>query len=304
MNSVKNQLVYKNQEKNIQAFLKRLDQIPPKGFGNKIYKLKYNLLQAKKMGFKTMVSFGGAYSNHIAALAKTAKTEGIKAIGIIRGEELGENLDQTLQQNPTLALAAQNGMELIFISRASYRQKNTQEFKNKLLEQWGPVYILPEGGSNEWAVKGCEEIISESDKNFDYICCPVGTGGTVSGIIRAASPQQKVLGYLALKADLSAEIERYVNSNNWKLIKDYHFGGFAKINKELVSFINTFTDENQVVLDPIYTGKMMFGIFKDIENGFFKENSRILAVHTGGLQGIEGMNQKLIKKKLPVINYI
>jgi len=303
MLKVRNQLITENSERNIQLWMKRLDEVSPKGFGNKIYKLKYNLLEAKKLGCKTVLTFGGAYSNHIAALAQEAKNKGFKSIAIIRGEELGQNIEQTLQQNPTLSQAAQNGMQLEFISRSAYREKHTAAFKEDLINRFGPVYVLPEGGTNSLAVKGCEEILTSTDKSFDYICCPVGTGGTLSGIIRSATPEQQVLGFAALNADLTKNIEEFVENGNWELIPDTCFGGFAKINNELVSFINRFVEQHQIYLDPIYTGKMMYGILDRLKSGCFKENSRILAIHTGGLQGIAGMNQRLVKKNRPTIKY-
>ncbi len=296
-----NQLVFKNDKFKIELWIKRLDNIYPNSLGNKIYKLKYNLLEAKKRKKEAILTFGGAYSNHIAAVALAAKNENLKSIGIIRGEELGIDLKKTLSQNSTLAKAAKNGMKFEFISRQSYREKHKVEFQKKILQKFPHAYILPEGGTNTLAIKGCEEILEKSDKKFDYICCPVGTGGTLSGIINSASADQKILGFSALNADLEEEISKNVQAKNWKIFKEQEFGGFAKINKELVSFINKFTEEYHIVLDPIYTAKMFYAIVKNMKMKCFKENSRILAVHTGGLQGIEGMNQRLKKKKLPII---
>lgn len=303
MSTAQNQFIAYNPERKVELWIKRLEEVSPKGFGNKIFKLKYNLLEAKELGYKTILTFGGAYSNHIAAVAAVAKKEGFRSIGIIRGEELGQNLNQTLQQNPTLAQATQNGMQLEFVSRKAYREKHTRAFQKDLSSKFGKFYSLPEGGTNALAIKGCEEILTVEDDSFDYICCPVGTGGTVSGIIKSATLDQQVLGFCALNADLSENIQEFVDFKNWELIPDSNFGGFAKINNELVSFINRFVEENQIYLDPIYTGKMMYGILEGIKSGYFKENSRILAVHTGGLQGIAGMNQRLTKKNQPTIKY-
>lgn len=156
--------------------------------------------------------------------------------------------------------------------------------------------MIPEGGTNELAVKGCQEILTTEDSVFDYVCCAVGTGGTISGIINSALPNQKVLGFPALKGDfLQDEIRIFVKNENWDLITDYHFGGYGKVNEELIQFINQFYVENQIPLDPIYTGKMAFGILDLIEKNYFPAHSNILFIHTGGLQGIRGMNEKLKK---------
>src|SRR5690606_3967243 len=168
---------------------------------------------------------------------------------------------------------------------------------------FGDFYLIPEGGTNHFAIKGCEEILTETDKTFDYICCAVGTGGTISGLINSSFPNQKILGFPALKGDfLQEEISKFANKTNWELIQDYHFGGYAKINPELISFINRFKEIYGIPLDPVYTGKMMFGLFDFMKQGYFPKGSKILAIHTGGLQGIEGMNATLIRKKLPIIN--
>ncbi|GGG56192.1 1-aminocyclopropane-1-carboxylate deaminase/D-cysteine desulfhydrase [Bizionia arctica] len=267
--------------------------------GNKYRKLKYNILEAKRLNKKVLLTFGGAYSNHIQAVAATGKEFGFKTIGVIRGEELADKI----QENPTLSFAKQQGMEFQFVSREAYREKTTDSFINNLKNLFGNFYLIPEGGTNNFAVKGCEEILTETDKTFDFICCPVGTGGTISGLINSSFPEQKILGFPALKGDfLQEEISKFANNSNWELILEYHFGGYAKINTELISFINMFNERYSIPLDPIYTGKMMFGIFDLIKQGYFPKGSKILAIHTGGLQGIEGMNKTLIRKKLPIIN--
>jgi 1-aminocyclopropane-1-carboxylate deaminase len=294
--------------RNFEAFgislhIKREDLLHPEVSGNKFRKLKYNLIEAKNQQKNTLLTFGGAFSNHISAVAAAGKTLNFKTIGVIRGEELGENLEKTCSENPTLKFAASCGMQFEFVTRASYREKHLPEFEETLREKFGDVYLLPEGGTNELAVKGCEEILSDSDKEFDYICCSAGTGGTVSGIINSALPHQKILTFSALKGDfLIPEISKYTSKENWELITDYHFGGYAKISAELITFINDFQKKYQIPLDPVYTGKMLFGIFELIEKSEFPRNSRILAIHTGGLQGISGMNRILLKKNLPLID--
>ncbi|WP_142784000.1 1-aminocyclopropane-1-carboxylate deaminase/D-cysteine desulfhydrase [Changchengzhania lutea] len=282
----------------LNLFIKREDAIHLFVSGNKYRKLKYNLIEAEKQGLKTLVTFGGAYSNHVAAVASAGKQLGFNTIGYIRGEEL----HASISSNPTLNFAHACGMQLQFISRADYRKKSTADFINQLKVCHGNFYLIPEGGTNKLAIKGCEEILNEADKHFDYICCAVGTGGTIAGLINCSKPSQQVLGFPALKGDfLQQDISKFAVTDNWKLITDYHFGGYAKINSELISFINQFKASQNILLDPIYTGKMMFGIFDLIKKGYFPKGSNILAIHTGGLQGVAGMNLKLKKKNLPII---
>nr|WP_297789006.1 pyridoxal-phosphate dependent enzyme [uncultured Allomuricauda sp.] len=286
-------------EKGVHLFLKREDTIHPLISGNKYRKLKYNLIEAKKQGKTTLLTFGGAFSNHIAATAYAGHEQGIKTIGVIRGEEL---VDQW-QDNPTLKLAAEHGMQFHFVSRSDYRRKNDPSFIRKLKEQFGDVYMLPEGGTNALAVKGCAEILTDEDSKFDYICSAVGTGGTLAGLINAARPHQTVLGFPALKGDfLIEEIRTFVQNSRWKLVTDYHFGGYAKVDQQLIAFINRFKQETGIPLDPIYTGKMLFGIFDLIKQDVFEPGTQILAIHTGGLQGIKGMNLVLKKKNLPLLD--
>lgn len=289
-------------ERNITLFVKREDLLHPQVSGNKYRKLKYNFQQAKVLQIERVLTFGGAYSNHIAAVAAAGKMLGFKTIGIIRGEELGEPPGRTLRKNPTLHFAATQGMHLQFITRASYRLKNEPEFLEKLKEQFGDFYLIPEGGTNYLAVKGCEEILGSAEKDFDVVCCPVGTGGTIAGIINSSNENQHIIGFPALKGDfLKEEIRKYTFAQNWRLQHNYHFGGYAKVSTDLVQFINEFKLKYQIALDPVYTGKMFFGIFDMIEKGAISENSRILAIHTGGLQGIAGMNELLKQKSLPTI---
>ncbi|PIE48653.1 MAG: 1-aminocyclopropane-1-carboxylate deaminase [Flavobacteriales bacterium] len=294
----KNEPVYLPKFPQIQLFMKREDQIHPAISGNKFRKLKYNLATAKLQNHHTLLTFGGAYSNHIAAVAAAGKENGFKTIGIIRGEELVDKI----VENPTLSYAKSCGMEFIFVDRSLYRNKENPDFLNEIKRKYGRFYHLPEGGTNSLAVKGCEEILTKEDACFDYICVAVGTGGTISGIVNSSSNNQTVIGFPALKGDfLVKEIKKWVNKCNWSLETGYHFNGYAKINFQLVSFINWFKSTYGIPLDPVYTGKMMFGIVEMIKNGTFKKNARILAIHTGGLQGIAGMNQLLKKKGLSTI---
>jgi 1-aminocyclopropane-1-carboxylate deaminase len=282
----------------VSLYIKREDLIHPFVSGNKFRKLKYNLLAAEREGYKTILTFGGAFSNHIAAVSAAAKECGFESIGIIRGDEL----DHKINENPTLLFAKNCGMTFEFISRESYRLKNSPEYLDELQKKFDSCYIIPEGGTNTLAVKGCEEILTTNDTVFDYICCPVGTGGTISGLINSIAPHQQVLGFPALKGGfLREEICKFAKNDNWKLINDYHFGGYAKINNDLIAFINQFRKERGILLDPIYTAKMVFGVLDMINNGYFPKGSKILAIHTGGIQGIAGMNLSLANKKLPLI---
>ena len=274
-------------------YIKREDLLHPHVSGNKFRKLYYNLQKAKEDNYSTLLTFGGAFSNHILAVAAAGKENCMKTIGVIRGEELREKVSS----NPTLNKASEFGMVFDFVSREDYRKKNEEAFLQRLKEQFGDFFLLPEGGTNNLAVKGCEEILEEIDADFDFICCAVGTGGTISGIINSSKVSQQVLGFPALKGDfLNEDICKFVTQSNWGLVTDYHFGGYAKVTEGLVEFINNFYQKFQVPLDPIYTGKMAFGVLDLIEKKKFPKGSKILMIHTGGLQGIAGMNV-LLKQK-------
>ena len=181
-------------------------------------------------------------------------------------------------------------------------EKNDAGFIAQLQERYGRFYLIPEGGTNNLAIKGCEEILTESDAEFDSICVSVGTGGTISGIINSAKAHQKVLGFPALKGDfLTNEIKKLTAKKNWQLITDYHFGGYGKIKPELITFINEFKEQTGIRLDPIYTGKMCYGIVQMMRQNELEVANNILMIHTGGLQGITGINEKLKRQNLPLI---
>jgi len=294
------------EEKKVELFIKREDLIHPFVSGNKFRKLKYNLQEAKKLKKKAIFTYGGAFSNHIVATAVAGKIAGLKTFGIIRGDELGKKLEETLEENATLREAHNNGMKFQFVSREQYRQKSSFGFVEKMKNKWGDFYVIPEGGTNCLAVDGCEEILNKEDSEFNYICSAVGTGGTISGLINASKKNQKIIGFPALKGNfLSEEIKKYVGrKKNWSLQKAYHFGGYAKYDEELITFINNFTAETGILLDPVYTGKMLFGILDLIKKDEFPEGSKILAIHTGGIQGIAGFNQILEKKDQQIIKVI
>ncbi|MEE9432362.1 MAG: pyridoxal-phosphate dependent enzyme [Melioribacteraceae bacterium] len=278
----------------VEVYLKREDLLHKIISGNKWRKLKYNLLQAEKENQKTLLTFGGAFSNHIHATACAGKLFGFKTIGVIRGEE-------HLPINQTLSSAIENGMKIIYVDRKSYREKREKYFIDDLHKKFGDFYLIPEGGTNNLAVKGCTEIIDDIDIDFDYIISACGTGGTFSGLVCGLDGKKKAIGVSALKGAnfLIEEIEEYIknysekNFSNWYLELDYHFGGFAKTKKNLIEYMLEFEKLNNILLEPIYTAKMIYAIYDMISKGKFKKGNRIIALHTGGLQGREGMIEQI-----------
>ena len=283
-------------EKKIRLFILREDLIHPHISGNKWRKLYYNIDAAKQNELTRLITFGGAYSNHIAATAAAGKEFGFKTLGFIRGEE-------QLPLNSTLSYAMDCGMEFRYLSRSDYRLKNDPAFLKSLLKNEKEYYLIPEGGTNKLAVKGCEEILTNLPIDFDYVCCACGTGGTISGLINSLKSSQKAIGFPALKGAhfLNEEIEKFTNNSQWELNLDYHFGGYAKAKPDLINFMNSFKAKHNITLDPVYTGKMLFGLWDLIEKDYFRAGSTIIAVHTGGLQGIDGMNDRLKNKGLQIL---
>lgn len=278
----------------LQLSVKREDLLHPHISGNKWRKLKYNLLYAKEKEAETLLTFGGAYSNHIAAVAAAGREWGFRTIGIIRGEE-----HQTL--NPTLQFAREQGMELRYMDRETYREKQSPAMAGSLRTELGDFFMIPEGGSNALAVKGCAEITDDFEwDHYDFVCTSCGTGGTLAGLLAGMNRRGQVLGFPALKGgsflkkDIDSLTEAYNGEiyHNYQLITNYHFGGYAKWKPELINFINIFHDVTGVQLDPVYTGKMFFGLYDLAKKHYFKPGSRILAIHTGGLQGIKGFNDR------------
>src|SRR5690606_266916 len=283
-------------EKGITLMIKREDLLHAEVSGNKWRKLKYNIFAAKEAGHDTLLTFGGAYSNHIHATAAAASDMGFKSIGIIRGEE-------HLPLNDTLKFAVRKGMHLEYMPRDKYRSKTSVESIEALKNKFGVFYLVPEGGTNKLAIQGCEEIITDIPMSFDHICCAVGTGGTVSGIIAGLEGQEQVLGFSALKGNFLHQTvaQLLVESkgktfDNWQVIGHYHFGGYGKIDHVLIDFIRNFWNQQHILLDPIYTGKMMYGIYDLIKQGYFPSGSRILAIHTGGIQGWAGIRTRYVSK--------
>lgn len=279
-------------EKKIEFWVKRLDLVHPKVSGNKFFKLKYNLEKAKTQGHRRLLTFGGAYSNHILATAEAANSEDFSSIGIIRGEDIAP-------LNPTLSRAKELGMHLEFIDRSSYREKTNPDFIQSLKSKFGDFYLIPEGGTNELAIRGTQEILSGVDEGFTHIACSIGTGGTFSGLANSKKESQKLLGFSSLKGKfIHSEIEGLlkiyfgVTPPNLEIFDHYHFGGYAKHSPEIIAFMHQFYQDFALVLDPIYTAKAAFGVLDLIKKDYFKTNSRILFIHTGGLQGNQGFTQR------------
>jgi len=282
----------------VRIFIKREDLIHPNISGNKFWKLFFNVNQyfKSKPENPLLITFGGAFSNHIASVSAFGKEFEISTIGIIRGNELENNW----YENPTLSEASKNGMQFHFVSREDYQNKEklTEEFSNK----YPNSLIIPEGGSNEMAVEGVQYMLGNDTKDFDYLCTAVGTGGTIAGISKFAKENQKVVGIKVVKDDsLQKTISEWSRRSNFELIEADE-NRYGKITDENIRFINWFHQEYGIPLDPIYTGKMMQKIFDLTKKGFFPKSSKILAFHTGGLQGIKGANLLLKSKGRETIN--
>ncbi len=279
-------------EKGVELYIKRDDLIHPYVQGNKWRKLKYNLLEARLNNHKTLLTFGGPFSNHIHATAAAGKLFHFKTIGIIRGEEPEAKSD-------TLHFAAECGMELYYMDREMYRQKDDPASIESLRVQIGDFYYVPEGGTNVLALEGVGEIIEEIDVDFDYLCTACGTGGTLAGLTAALKGQKQLIGFSSLKGKdtLTERVNQLTNEycgntfNNFAVNFHYHFGGYAKVNDELIAFIKNFKKEFDIQLDPVYTGKLMYGLFDMIRNDKFEKGARIIALHTGGLQGLCGYKE-------------
>jgi 1-aminocyclopropane-1-carboxylate deaminase len=266
----------------VRLLVKRDDLIHPELPGNKWRKLKYNLERAGELRCPTLLTFGGAYSNHVRATAAAGYHFGFGTIGVIRGEE-------HLPLNPTLEYAVSRGMRLTYLDRATYRRKHSPTVVDRLKREFGEFYLLPEGGSNELAVRGCAELPAEITEPYDVICCPVGTGGTLAGIASGLKPGQRAIGFSVLKGGefLRPEVERLQRgasgrvSENWHLEYGFHFGAYAKRTAELDAFIADWTRRHGDALDRIYVAKMMYGIVTLAEAGSFPPGTTVVAVVTG-----------------------
>src|SRR5258705_4845487 len=263
----------------IKLFVKRDDLIHPFISGNKWRKLKYNIEEMKRQEKTGMLTFGGAYSNHILAVAAAGNKSGFKTAGIIRGEEAREN-------NPLLKKVKALGMQLQFISREEYRKKAAREFLAALQKDFPGFYIVPEGGANKLGVQGCKEIVGEITMDYTHVCCCCGTGTTLAGIAMSLSPGEKAIGFCVHKGGKTVEqnVLRWTSgATNFSVINDYHFGGFAKSTPELNAFAKEFSAATKIPVEPVYTAKMFYGIFDLVCKGFFKPGSVLVAIHTGGI---------------------
>jgi 1-aminocyclopropane-1-carboxylate deaminase/D-cysteine desulfhydrase-like pyridoxal-dependent ACC family enzyme len=264
-------------EKEIEVDILRLDKISSFVSGNKWFKLRYYLDEVKAKGKKGIVTFGGAWSNHILATAAICELNGLKSIGIIRGEE-------PKHLSFTMVKAKEMGMQLYFISRTAYQNKEVPP-----LSQSDEYYIVNEGGYGEEGTKGASTILDYCTKSYSHYCCAVGTGTMMAGIINAISPDQQVIGISTMKNNtaLPAMIQTLVKNVgiNWQLFEDYHFGGYAKYQLPLLKFMNDFYRETNIPSDFVYTGKLFFAISDLIGKNYFPPHSRLLLIHSGGLQG-------------------
>ena len=283
------------QKRNIRLLLLRDDLRHPALPGNKWRKLKYNLTEARRQGHDALLTFGGAFSNHLAAVAAAGRLYGFRTMGVVRGEPQPA-------LNPTLAQAAADGMQLRYLDRAAYRRKHEPAFLAELLRATGPAYVLPEGGTNALALPGCAELVAElrAEIKFDYLCVACGTGGTLAGLLTGLDNQAQAVGVAALKNadflrdDINALTQAEVGKtfSNWTLQTDYHLGGYAAYSPALLDFIRQFQQRHGVLLDPIYTGKLLYAVLDLLEKDFFAPGSTVVAVHTGGLQGWAGFAQR------------
>ena len=276
-------------EKGIEVSVLRLDLIHPQISGNKWFKLKYNLEEAKKKGVDTILTFGGAFSNHIHATAVACNQFGFKSIGVIRGEKESES-------NSTLREARKYGMQLHFVSREDYKRKSEEDFISELKNKFGDFYLIPEGGDNLLGEKGCEEILPK-ENDFDFIFCACGTGTTFKGISKSIKSNQKLYGISVLKG------EGPLNSNA-SIISDYHFGGYAKHTQQLLDFKTNFENENNILLDYVYTAKLFFAVQELISKNRIAANSKVLVIHSGGLQGNSGYEERYRLRPMRNVNDI
>lgn len=274
-------------KRNLFISIKRDDQLHPLLSGNKWRKLKYNLLEMQRLGKTELVTFGGAFSNHIHACAAAGKLFNIQTHGIIRGPHLDSN-------NPSLQFAAQCGMQLKAVTRLEYKKRHDHDYLTKLQQRFPNAYILPEGGTNQAAIPGCKEL-AESLPDHDYLICPTGSGGTLAGLIEGRKTSTEILGIAVLKQaeylmnEIKALSPKACQQTNWQLLTQFHDGGYGKFSAQLWQFCKQMQSEYQLPLEPIYSGKMMYALWQLIEQDYFPSGSKIIAVHTGGLQGLSGL---------------
>lgn len=265
----------------VRLFLKRDDLINPEVPGNKWRKLKYNLETAAEGSYDTLLTFGGAYSNHIRAVAAAGHYFGYHTVGVIRGEE-------HLPLNPALAYAIRRGMRLDYLDRTTYREKTSAAVLYRLRDRFGDFFLVPEGGSNAAGVRGTAELACEVDISYDVICCACGTGGTLAGVAAGLPHGVRALGFSSLKGGgFLVDDVRQLQANfgmpttNWSIELGYHFGGFARRNAELDRFIAEFRERHGVELEWVYVAKMLYGVFELVGSGRFEPGTTLVAIVTG-----------------------
>jgi 1-aminocyclopropane-1-carboxylate deaminase/D-cysteine desulfhydrase-like pyridoxal-dependent ACC family enzyme len=271
----------------VRLYIKRDDLIHPTVSGNKWRKLKYSLLEAKTTNKQAILTFGGAYSNHLYATAAAGNALGIRTIGVVRGLDFAE------RDTPTLRFCREQGMQLHFVSREIYRLRHSEEYLADIAREFGDPFMIPEGGTTALALKGVSEMVDEVSEQLGhmprYFATAAGTGGTAAGILSAKAD---VLAFSALKGggflndDIRNLLVGAVQPGKLTLFTEYHFGGYAKWNAELLGFMQSFNDQFGIQLEQVYTAKMFYGLFDLIRKGYFTKGSVIVAVHTGGLQGL------------------
>lgn len=284
--------------RNIEFFVKRDDLIHSEISGNKWRKLKYSILHTEQQKFEGILTFGGAFSNHLVATAAACQMKNLRSIGIVRGEEL------TKDSNDTLKRCAQYGMELHFVSRADYAFRNERMYQEELTTKFPSMYIVPEGGANYLGIIGCSEILSETSNDFDVVVVAQGTTTTSAGLLMSLPQKSKLWAVPVLKGfNALAEMKSLYGYSafdmetisDWlskmEVLEDYHFGGYGKYTFDLLDFIESFYNETNIPLDPVYTAKAVFALFKEIELRDI-QNKRILFVHTGGIQGAKSIFEK------------
>lgn len=277
-------------DKKITLSIKRDDLLHPLISGNKWRKLKYNLVRMQQLGKSELLTFGGAFSNHIHACAAAGKEFNLTTHAIVRGPQLDLN-------NPTLKFAQQCGMQLYAVNRIEYKQRHDEAYLAALQARFPNAYILPEGGTNEFAIEGCKELAQSLPKH-DYLICPTGSGGTLAGLIEGSSSKSTLLGIAVLKQadylrdEIRALSPRAKSQSNWQLLTQFHNGGYGRFTTELWQFCQYMQQQYQLPLEPIYSGKMMYALWQLINNDYFAPGSKIIAIHTGGLQGLDGLKYR------------
>src|SRR5690554_973240 len=294
------------EEHGVEVLIKREDLLHEQVSGNKWRKLRYNIAAARDLGMECILTFGGAYSNHLYATAAACSAIGFESIGVVRG-------DPVFPLNPTLDFAVKHGMTLHYISRGDYRRMDNNGILQKLHEQYSHAYIVPEGGSNILGIRGCMEILSEVKDQYDIVAVPCGTGATLAGLVLSLEDHQSAIGFSAMKGgdflqeNVLGHLQKVLEdpfpnhdlSKSFLIETRYHFGGYGKYTPELAGFMLEFYNDHNIRLDPIYTAKMAFGLYDLIRRKNFPRGTRILMIHTGGLQGLAGYAERFGEKFYP-----